>query len=174
MKNLMQDKNVKIIRSKNRKRTISARFVGDEIHVYLPYDMQPHEEEKYVKDMLAKLEKRTRKLEMNKESGYLVKRANEINKNFFNGKLNFESIKYVTNQKSKFGSCTPARGTIRISDKIAGMPQWVIDYVIIHELSHLIEPNHSKNFWNTVNRYKYAERAIGYLLAKSMDDDEVG
>ena len=169
----MDDKNIKIIRSKRRRRTISARVIGGEIHVYLPANLPQSEEEKYVNEMVGKLEKRKRRQELNKDGGYLAKRAKEINKIFFNGKLNFESIEYVTNQTSKFGSCSYTKGTIRISDRIADMPSWVIDYIIIHELAHLIEPNHSKNFWDIVNRYKYAERARGYLIAKSMEDDEV-
>ena len=169
----MQDKNIKIIRSKKRRRMISARVVGDEIRVYLPANLTASEEEKYVDDMVKKLEKRKRRQELNKDGGYLAKRAKEINKNFFDDKLNFKSIEYVTNQTSKFGSCSYKKGTIRISDRIAEMPNWVIDYIIIHELAHLIEPNHSKNFWDIVNRYRYAERARGYLMAKSMEDDEV-
>jgi len=169
----MKNKNIKIIRSTRRKKTISARVVGNEIHVYLPASLPQSDEEKYVNEMIGKLEKRKRRQELNKDGGYLAKRAKEINKKFFNGKLNFASINYVTNQTSKFGSCSCKKATIRISDKIAEMPSWVIDYVIIHELAHLIEPNHSKNFWDIVNRYKYAERARGYLIAKSMEDDGV-
>lgn len=49
------------------------------------------------------------------------------------------------------------------------MPSWVQDYIIIHELTHLMYPDHSKKFWETVNRYKYAERAKGYLIALGVE-----
>jgi hypothetical protein len=101
----------------------------------------------------------------------LVKSAQEINRKYFDGKLKFE-IKYVTNQNSRFGSCTPKNKTIRISDRLADMPHWIRDYVIIHELAHLIHPNHSKNFWELVNQYRYVERARGYLMAVGMASDE--
>ncbi len=163
--------NIKIIRSTRRRKTISAKRVGDEIHIYLPAHIPASEEKKWVDKMLGKFEKSKRRRELNKDGGYLTKRAKEINKTFFNNKLKLKSIKYVTNQSSKFGSCTPARGTIRISDKLAEMPNWVIDYVIIHELAHLIESNHSRKFWDIVNKYEYTERARGFLIAKTMEDD---
>ena len=101
----------------------------------------------------------------------LIERAKRINKKFFNGSLDF-TIKYVSNQNKRFGSCTPETKMIRISDRVAKMPSWVQDYVILHELTHLIHPNHSKEFWDKVNEYKYTERAKGYLIAVGMNKDE--
>jgi hypothetical protein len=45
------------------------------------------------------------------------------------------------------------------------MPQWVEDYVIVHELAHLLEPNHGKHFKQLVRSYPMGERAIGFLMA---------
>jgi predicted metal-dependent hydrolase len=73
------------------------------------------------------------------------------------------SVRWVTNQKGRWGSCTPDDGTIRISHRIAGMPDWVVDYVILHELAHLVIAAHNAAFWRLVNRYPKAERAQGYL-----------
>jgi Predicted metal-dependent hydrolase len=103
--------------------------------------------------------------------GSLADRAQALNERYFDGKLKFE-IKYVTNQNSKFGSCTPANKMIRISDRLADIPGWVRDYVIVHELAHLVHPNHSRRFWDLVNHYRYTERARGYLMAIGMNDDE--
>ena len=72
----------------------------------------------------------------------------------------------------RWGSCTPTLGTIRISTRLAKFPDWVIDYVIAHELAHLDVPDHSDAFWELTNRYPKAERAIGYLIAKSGDEHE--
>ena len=43
------------------------------------------------------------------------------------------------------------------------MPDWVIDYVLLHELAHLVVPSHSPAFWTLLSRYPKTERARGYL-----------
>ena len=73
----------------------------------------------------------------------------------------------MENQNSRWGSCTPGDRTIRLSARLQGMPQWVIDYVLVHELAHLLEPGHDAKFWSWVDRYPKAERAKGYLLGWS-------
>ena len=75
--------------------------------------------------------------------------------------------------RSRWGSCTPSLGTIRISTRLRAFPDWVVDYVIVHELAHLEVLGHNDEFWRLVYRYPKAERAIGYLIAKSVDGDEV-
>jgi len=56
---------------------------------------------------------------------------------------------------------------IRLSARLQGMPVWVVDYVLVHELAHLLEPGHDAAFWGWVDRYPQAERAKGYLLGWS-------
>ena len=77
------------------------------------------------------------------------------------------SIRWAPNQKIRWGSCTTSRDEIRISSRLAELPPWVLDHVIVHELAHLVEANHSPAFHNLVNRNPKAERAEGYLLAVS-------
>ncbi|UCD14387.1 MAG: M48 family metallopeptidase [Thermoplasmatales archaeon] len=165
----MNRDNIKIIRSAKRKKTIQAKMVDSKLWIYLPSGLTKAEEQKWITTMIEKSENQKRRQKLNSD-GLLQKRAKELNKEYFNGVLDFD-IKYVTNQISKFGSCTPKTNMIRISDRIAKMPKWVRDYVIIHELAHLDNPNHSRKFWKKVNQYKYAERAKGYLIAVGMIDE---
>jgi predicted metal-dependent hydrolase len=95
-----------------------------------------------------------------------------LNERYFNGRFHWQSIRYVSNQNGRFGSCTPSRGTIRLSDRLVAMPTWVRDYVIVHELAHLEEANHGPRFWQLVNHYPLAERARGYLMAIGLEEME--
>ncbi|MGI8913207.1 MAG: M48 metallopeptidase family protein, partial [Chloroflexota bacterium] len=61
---------------------------------------------------------------------------------------------------------------IRLSDRLAQVPDWVRDYVIVHELAHLLRADHSPAFWRLVQRYKLAERARGYLMALGLERGE--
>jgi predicted metal-dependent hydrolase len=158
--------NIEIIRSKKRKSTVQAKFANEKLCIYLPCGMTESEEKKWI-DRMIKWGQRHQKRKNLNDDGVLSKRAQELNKKYFNGSLDF-SIKFVTNQNTRFGSCTSANKSIRISDRIAKTPRWVQDYVIIHELAHLVHPNHTERFWEKVNQYKYAERAKGYLIALGM------
>jgi len=98
----------------------------------------------------------------------LLDLANALNEKYFGNKIKLESIEYVTTQNSRFGCCNYRTSRIRISHKIGLMPRWVRKYVVIHEMAHLVEPNHSKAFWDIVSRYRLTERARGYLMAASL------
>ena len=160
---------VEVIRSHKRKKTVQAKVVDDKLRVYLPAGLSKKRESELIEKMMVKVEKKRLKKELINGDEYLKIRFNEFNRKYFNGELELTSIKYVTNQNTRNGSCTPAKGTIRISHRLADMPKWVLDYLIMHEMAHLLYPDHSKRFWDKVNEYKYTERARGFLICKGME-----
>lgn len=93
----------------------------------------------------------------------LLERAADLSQRYLGGRAKPLSIAWVTNQNSRWGSCTPAEQTIRISARVKGMPAWVLDYVILHELTHLLQPGHGPEFWQLLDAYPKTERARGYL-----------
>ncbi|TSB08304.1 M48 family metallopeptidase, partial [Streptomyces benahoarensis] len=93
----------------------------------------------------------------------LTERAAALSARFLGGEARPASVRWVTNQNSRWGSCTPAEGTIRLSHRLQGMPEYVVDYVLLHELAHLLVPGHSPRFWKLLDAYPRTERARGYL-----------
>lgn len=93
----------------------------------------------------------------------LMRRAENLSQRYLGGRSRPSSVRWVSNQNQRWGSATPARGTIRLSDKLTGMPQWVVDYVLLHELAHLIVSSHSAAFWKLLSEYPHLERAKAFL-----------
>ena len=159
-----------IIRSARRKKTVSARVVDGILHVRAPVHLSDAELAPIIEQLKARLKARAVRKEL--DDALLERRAKELNRLYFHGQLTWTSIRWVTNQHKRAGSCTPATGSIRISHHVAQMPAFVRDYVLVHEMAHLLEPNHSPRFWEMVNRYPRTERARGYLMAVQLETPE--
>ncbi len=154
---------IKVVRSVRRKRTVSACVVNDTLLVRAPMAISGERLEKIVNSLKSRFERQKTKEELNRKED-LAQVAARLNEKYFNNQLKINSVEYVSNQTSRLGCCNYRSANIRISHRIGAMPTWVRDYVLIHEMSHLIEPNHSKAFWNIVSRYRLAERARGFIM----------
>lgn len=163
---------IKIIRSDRRRKTVSARPVGDVLEVYAPAEISDAELEPIIARLQQRVQRRQTRRELNDSD--LAQIAIQLNRQYFDGKLRWQQLTWVTNQEHRYGSCTPANQTIRISHRLAAMPRFVLEYVVMHELAHLVEANHGPRFWKLVNRYPRTERARGYLMAVGMEDLEEG
>jgi len=141
--------------------------------VQVPTGLTADEEQAWAEKLGTRILASRKRRELNTDDE-LAARARALSDRYFDGKLQFTDCRYVTNQAHRFGSCTPARGTIRISDRVAKLPAWVRDAVLVHELAHLAEANHSARFWKLANRYPLMERARGYLMALGLDDASDG
>ena len=159
---------IKIIRSKKRSKTVSARIEDGVLVVRAPAQMGDEE----LTPIIEKLQKRLARRQARRtlDDAALEQRAQTLNRQYFEGKLQWASIRWVTNQEKRYGSCTPSERTIRISHRLAQVPQFVLDYVIVHEMAHLLEANHGKGFWKLVNRFPKTERARGYLMAMGLEE----
>jgi predicted metal-dependent hydrolase len=160
---------VEVVRSPRRRKTITAEHRGGRVVVRLPAGMTRAEERRWVHRMVSRLTERDR-LERLNARRTLERTAERLNREYFGGRLRWSSIRFVANQRDRYGSCTPDDGNIRISDRVAAYPPWVREYVLVHELAHLLVPSHSPRFWGLVDRYPFAERARGFLFAKGMED----
>ena len=152
---------VRVIRSQRRRKTAAAKILPDCIEVRVPAGMTPDAEAEMVASLVVRLE---RKRAAEAGGVNLAERAVKLASRY--GLAQPVSVTWAE-QNDRWASCTSARGTIRISTRLARVPGWVLDAVIVHELAHLSEPNHSPAFWDLANRYPRQERASGFLEAMS-------
>ena len=157
---------VEVVRSSKRRKSVSARIVDGRIVIRMPQWMTKAQEREYVESLVAKLVRQhtAKAVDLTSRAGELARRYDLPRP---------RSIRFVSNQSSRWGSCTPSTGDIRISDRIAAFPGWVLDAVIVHELAHLVELGHGPAFQALADRYPKQERAYGFLLAMQLTDDEV-
>ena len=140
---------------------MSAYREDDKVVVLVPARFTRAEEQEWVSTMLDRLD-RQEKRRRPSDAG-LKRRAAELSTRYLDGLAQPLTVRWVANQNSRWGSCTPTDRSIRLSTRLQGMPPWVTDYVLVHELAHLIEVGHTPTFWSWVDRYPKAERAKGFL-----------
>jgi len=157
----MSEPEIEVRRSARRRRTVSAYREGNRTIVLMPARMSRSEEEHWIAEMVARLEAQDRRARPTDKK--LLVRAQRLSTKYLSGNAMPASVKWVENQKSRWGSCTIDDRTIRLSTRLQGMPDWVVDYVLIHELAHLIEPSHDERFWRLLEEYPLTERARGFL-----------
>lgn len=153
---------VVVRRSARRHKTVSAYRESGRTVVAIPSGFTPAEEERWIRRMLARLAATERR--RCPSEAELTERAVELARRYLGERAVPVSVHWARNQEERWGSCTPSRGTVRISERVQGMPLWVIDYVLLHELAHLIVPGHGEEYWALLANYPHTERARGFLL----------
>ena len=156
---------VEVRRSKRAKRNVTAYRDNEKTVVTVPTRMAKRDIDAYVSELVTRLDDRD---ERSTSQALLEQRARLLSKKYLAQDL-FEthnvpvSIRWVTNQNARWGSCTPSEGTIRLSHRMVRMPTYVIDSVIVHELIHLLVADHSEAFYALMDRYPEHQKAKAYL-----------
>jgi predicted metal-dependent hydrolase len=120
------------------------------------------ERERWAEVMRVRLERRMERARPSDDR--LATRARALNERLFGGRLRWTSIAFA-DMSHLWGSCTFTTGAIRISTRSARLPDWVLDYLLVHEMTHLEHSDHGPAFHEMENRYPLTERARGYLMA---------
>jgi predicted metal-dependent hydrolase len=171
---------IEVRRSRRRRRTVTAYRDGNRTVVLIPARFSAAQEREWVDTMVARLSAQERRRRPGDAD--LARRARRLSERYLGALARPVSVTWAANQNSRWGSCTPADGTIRLSTRLRGMPGWVIDYVLLHELAHLVEEGHGPAFWSLLAPYARTERARGFLegfaaardLSIAADDDVTG
>jgi predicted metal-dependent hydrolase len=161
---------VEVRRSRRRTATVSAYRDGERTVVAIPARFSRAQEREWVAKMLARLEDKERR--RRPSDAELVERARELSAKYLDGKAHPTSVSWSAQQGRRWGSCTLVDGSIRISTRVQGMPEWVLDYVLLHELAHLLHAGHGPDFWRLLEAYPRTERARGFLEGFSFVQDD--
>lgn len=152
---------IDVVRSARRRKTITARRRGGVFELLVPARLSARETRKWALDMYAKYGNRAEPAASSDED--LMALARALREKYLPSVPEPSSVRWVTNQGKRWGSCTSADGSIRLSHVLQGMPTYVIESVLVHELAHLLEPNHSRAFRTLEASYPEHERANGFL-----------
>jgi Protein of unknown function DUF45 len=167
---------VEIRTSARRRKTSSAQWVSGRIVVSLPAHLKGRQRDETVTWLVERLLSRrpgTRAL----GDEALMERATALSDRYLDG-IRPASVRWVTNQNSRWGSCSWHSKEIRLSHRLQSAPEWVIDAVLVHELAHLVHPNHSPAFHQLANRFgRHGDAAIflaGYSLGMGFTPGQAG
>jgi len=154
---------IRLIASARRQKTISASVRDGMIQLAVPSTMRDQDIVTSARGLIAKIKSQQRASQRFQSNPALYARAIHLAKVWLNGEVQPNSVVWSDRQTTRWGSCTTATKSIRISTMLRGMPQWVIDGVLIHELAHLKYPGHGDDFKAFTRRYPRMQEADAFL-----------
>ena len=172
----VSSEDVEVRRSRRRRRTVSAYREGGRTVVLIPASFSAAEEQTWVERMLVRLDAGDRRREATDAA--LAARAAQLSARYLGGHARPTSVRWVSTMGRRWASCTPAEGTIRVSDRLRDVPDHVLDYVLLHELAHLLVAGHNAAFWKLLEAYPETARAkaflegVSFAMARGLKDSE--
>jgi hypothetical protein len=159
---LPQDDGAVVVRrSRRRTRTVTAYREAGRMIVAIPDRFTPAQEREWVDKMITRLATQERRRRPSDDQ--LVARAAALSARYLGGRARPTGVAWSGRQGRRWGSCSVADGSIRLSTRLRGMPVWVQDYVLLHELAHLLSAGHGPAFWLLLAGYEPTDRARGFL-----------
>ena len=151
----------RVIRSGRRKRSIQAFRQNGLIEIHIPDRLTRKQEFEIVPEMIQMVLKRESKARKSDEA--LLASAHELLAEYLPEFTERPASVSWRQMRERWGSCTTSDGTIRISLRLNGAPEYVVACVLFHELIHLREPGHGAEFEAYLNRFPEKERAEAFL-----------
>jgi predicted metal-dependent hydrolase len=151
---------VEIRASAKRKKTGTAHWAGSRIVVQIPVSLKGKARTQFVDDLVNRLI--TQRPQIAAGDVALEERARVLAE-LYNDGIMAASVRWVSNQKSRWASCSPDTKEIRVSSRLTQCPEWVIDCVLVHELAHLQEADHGPEFYEIANRHPRQDECGLYL-----------
>lgn len=169
----MESDEPEIRRSSRRTRTLTVFREQGRLVALVPARITRQQVAELVPPLVTRFLAKESRSQLPTSDPDLHARATELAERYLAGRVTVPlpafQVVWSPNQRRRWGSCSPGSSRIRISDRLRQVPRWVGDYVILHELAHLVEPNHSARFHELLAGYPHAERARGFLEGLEFD-----
>ena len=153
---------IELVRGTPRRKHVEAVLVGDRLRVSFPRWMSVDEAQVTAQELAERMRRRTDSSAID-----VAARARRLAREYALPRP--RTVRWVHNMRQRWGSCTPEDSAIRVSSRLAAFPSWVLDYVLVHELAHLLVPSHGPAHDALVDQFPQAERARGFLMAVDLD-----
>jgi len=153
---------IELVRGTRRRKHVEAVLEGDRLRVSFPRWMSLAEAQQTAEELAERMRRR-----LDPSCIDIAARARKLAREY--GLPRAKTVRWSDNMRQRWGSCTPADGAVRVSSRLAAYPAWVLDYVLVHELAHFLVAHHGPAHDELVDRYPYAERARGFLIAVDLD-----
>ena len=150
-----------VIRSKRRKKSISAYRQGGRIVISIPARLSKADERAIVPEMIAKI--RSQEADITPSEASLAERIDQLLSELAPEITGRPSSVNWRPMRERWGSCTGVDRTIRISDRLKLAPKYALDYLLFHEAIHLYIPDHGPEFTEILSRFEESELDSAYL-----------
>jgi hypothetical protein len=157
--------------SKRRRKTATAYWQHNRIMVVLPAHLRGRERSEMIDWLVERV--RAKRPGAGASDADLYARAARLADRYVNG-VRPDSIRWVTNQQRRWGSCSAATKEIRLSHRLKSVPDWVLDAIVVHELAHLVHPDHSTSFRQLADRYPRQRDAALFLDGYELGLEQTG
>jgi predicted metal-dependent hydrolase len=155
--------------SSRRRKTVGAHWEGGTAVVVFPRHVRVADRQAFVDDLVGRLV--AARDRVRPSDGELAARATRLSDRYLDGRAEPTSVTWTSRQLRRWASCTPADGSIRVSDRLRGVPPWVLDAVLVHELAHLLQPDHGPAFRALVARHPRTSDATHFLAGYALGLD---
>jgi predicted metal-dependent hydrolase len=162
---------VEIQTSKRRRKTATAFWQHNRIVVVVPAHLRGRERAEMVDWLVERV--RAKRPGTGSSDEELYARAVELADRYVNGERP-QTIRWVTNQSRRWGSCSATTRDIRISHRLKSVPNWVLDAILVHELAHLVHPDHGPRFRQLADRYPRQREAALFLDGYELGLEQLG
>ena len=156
---------IEVVRSTRRRRGASAHARDGRIVVQLPAALPAAAADRTIATLVARVSGKVRADERGGDE-WLARRAAIVADTWLDG-VRATTVTWSSRMARRWASATPATGAIRVSDRAAAFPDRVLDHLLVHELAHLVVPDHSPAFHELVARYPDTAWAQGFLAGIS-------